>query len=84
MKSTTSIKICTALDMNVVAGACLFGVISGIVGLHQTQEMNRRLKEVSIYVPEFKKRVFLFHHFTQNTKYNIFVLCVCNVILHCK
>lgn len=45
MKSTTA-KVCTALDVNVVAGSCLFGLISGIIGLRQTQEMNLRLKQV--------------------------------------
>lgn len=45
MKSTTS-KIATALDVNIVVASCLFGVISGNVGFRQMQEVNRRLKEV--------------------------------------
>lgn len=45
MRSTTA-KIATALDVNVVVASCLFGVISGSFGLRQLQEVNRRLKEV--------------------------------------
>lgn len=45
MKSTTS-KIATTLDVNVVVASCLFGVISGNIGFRQIQEVNRRLKEV--------------------------------------
>lgn len=45
MKSTTA-KIATAFDVNVVVTSCLFGVISGNVGFRQVQEVSRRLKEV--------------------------------------
>lgn len=56
MKSTTS-KIATALDVNVVVASCLFGVISGSVGFHQMQEVNRRLKEVRV-IPAIKKSFY--------------------------
>lgn len=45
MKSTTA-KIATGFDVNIVGASCLFGVISGTVGFKQMQEINRRLKEV--------------------------------------
>lgn len=47
MRSTTS-KIATAFDVNVVVASCLFGVISGSFGYRQMQEVNRRLKEVRL------------------------------------
>lgn len=63
MKSTTA-KICTILDVNVVAGSCLLGLISGLIGLRQTQEINRRLNEVhTIYVYLIRLNEFSQNHF---------------------
>lgn len=45
MKSDTA-KVVTGLDVNVVVSSCISGVVSGIIGLRQTQEMSRRLQEV--------------------------------------
>lgn len=47
MRSATS-KVVTGFDICVVALTCLSGAISGIFGLRETQEFNRRLKEVHV------------------------------------
>lgn len=46
MTSATS-KFVTSFDVIVVVGACLFGVVCGIVGLRHTKELNEKLREVS-------------------------------------
>lgn len=46
MKTATS-KFVTAFDVIVVVGACSFGVFCGIVGVRYTQQINRKLREVS-------------------------------------
>ncbi|KAJ6636370.1 Gustatory receptor for sugar taste 43a [Pseudolycoriella hygida] len=45
MKSTTS-RIATVFDVNVVVASCLFGVVSGNIGFRQMLDINRRIKEV--------------------------------------
>lgn len=45
MKTDTS-KVVTILDISVVAGACIFGMVCGICGGRHTQKLNDRLKKV--------------------------------------
>lgn len=47
--TTSTSKFVTSFDVIVVVGACLFGVICGIVGLRYTQEMNDKLREVHLF-----------------------------------
>lgn len=49
MKSATS-KIVTTIDVIVVVGTCSLAVLSGILGLHYTQDMNKKLREVYIII----------------------------------
>lgn len=46
MKSATS-KLCTILDVNMVAGACMLGVFAGMFGDRHVMDLNRRLNEVN-------------------------------------
>ncbi|XP_037040410.1 gustatory receptor for sugar taste 43a-like isoform X1 [Bradysia coprophila] len=58
MKSTTA-RIATVFDVNIIGVSCLFGVLSGTVGFDQMLEINRRLKEVDeillIYIDRDKE-----------------------------
>lgn len=45
--TTSTSKFVTSFDVIVVVGACLFGVVCGIVGLRHTKELNDKLREVS-------------------------------------
>lgn len=46
MTSATS-KFVTSFDVIVVVGACLFGVVCGVVRVRYTREFNEKLREVS-------------------------------------
>lgn len=44
--NTPTSRVVTGLDVNVVVGSCLVGMLSSIFNLRNTQEINQRLKEV--------------------------------------
>lgn len=46
MKSTTS-KLCTILDVNVVAGSCLLGILGAVLAERHVLDMNQRLHMVT-------------------------------------
>lgn len=49
MNSPTS-RVVTGLDVNVVVGSCLVGMLSSIFNLCNTQKINQRLKEVILRI----------------------------------